>query len=137
VDRAAASGEVAVVFMVVMLNLAIVARSRLDVDQGWKDPAAPPSAHSEGGGRLDLPMMGRFRIQGLIDQTWRFDMNQSFNVQGMTCGHCERAVTQAVKAVDPQAEVKIDRPAGKVEVQTQQPREQIAQAIAQEGYQVQ
>jgi copper chaperone len=64
-------------------------------------------------------------------------MNQSFNVQGMTCGHCERAVTQAVKAVDPQAEVKIDRPAGKVEVQTQQPREQIAQAIAQEGYQVQ
>ena len=64
-------------------------------------------------------------------------MNQSFNVQGMTCGHCERAVTQAVKAVDPQAEVKIDRPTGKVEVQTQQPREQIAQAIAQEGYQVQ
>ena len=64
-------------------------------------------------------------------------MNQSFNVQGMTCGHCERAVTQAVKAVDPQAEVKIDRAAGKVEVQTQQPREQIAQAIAQEGYQVQ
>src|SRR3546814_5772106 len=24
-------------------------------------------------------------------------MNQTFNVQGMTCGHCERAVTQAVK----------------------------------------
>ncbi len=64
-------------------------------------------------------------------------MNQNFQVQGMTCGHCERAVTQAVQRVDPTAEVKIDRPAGKVEVQTTQPREAIAQAIAEEGYAVQ
>jgi copper chaperone len=64
-------------------------------------------------------------------------MNQSFNVQGMTCGHCERAVEQAVKSVDPQAEVKVDRAAGKVEVNTGQPREQVAQAIAEEGYTVQ
>jgi len=64
-------------------------------------------------------------------------MNQIFDVQGMTCGHCERAVTQAVKSLDPAAEVKIDRPAGKVEVQTTQPREQVAKAIAEEGYAVQ
>jgi len=63
-------------------------------------------------------------------------MNQTFNVQGMTCGHCERAVTQAVQSVDPQAQVKIDRPAGKVEVQTEQSREAIARAIAEEGYEV-
>ena len=63
--------------------------------------------------------------------------NQSFNVQGMTCGHCERAVTEAVKALDPAAGVKIDRAAGKVEVQTTRPREQVAQAIQQEGYTVQ
>jgi copper chaperone len=63
-------------------------------------------------------------------------MNQTFNVQGMTCGHCERAVTKAVQAVDPQAQVSIDRPAGKVEVQTTQPREAIARAIADEGYEV-
>ena len=44
-------------------------------------------------------------------------MNQTFSVQGMTCGHCEKAVTQAVQSVDPQAQVTIDRPAGKVEVQ--------------------
>jgi copper chaperone len=54
----------------------------------------------------------------------------------MTCGHCERAVTQAVQSVDPQAQVKIDRPAGKVEVQSSQPREAIARAIAEEGYEV-
>lgn len=64
-------------------------------------------------------------------------MNQSFQVQGMSCGHCERAVTQAVQRVDPAAQVKIDRPAGQVEVETTQPREAIAQAIAEEGYAVQ
>ena len=63
-------------------------------------------------------------------------MNQSFDVQGMSCGHCERAVTQAVKALDPAAQVKVDLAAGKVEVQTTQPREAVAQAIAAEGYTV-
>lgn len=63
-------------------------------------------------------------------------MNQTFNVQGMTCGHCEKAVTQAVQSLDPQAQVKIDRPAGKVEVQSMQPRDAIAKAIAEEGYEV-
>ena len=63
-------------------------------------------------------------------------MNQTFSVQGMTCGHCERAVTKAVQSVDPQAQVSIDRPAGKVEVQTTQPREAITRAIADEGYEV-
>ena len=42
-------------------------------------------------------------------------MNQSFQVQGMTCGHCVRAVTEAVKSVDPQAEVKVDLATGKVD----------------------
>jgi copper chaperone len=63
-------------------------------------------------------------------------VNQTFNVQGMTCGHCEKAVTQAVQSLDPQAQVRIDRPAGKVEVQSTQPREAIARAIADEGYEV-
>ena len=63
-------------------------------------------------------------------------MNQSFKVEGMTCGHCERAVTEAVKSLDPAAEVVIDRAAGKVEVQTGQPREEVARAIRQEGYTV-
>lgn len=63
-------------------------------------------------------------------------MNQTFNVTGMTCGHCEKAVTRAIKQVDPQAEVKIDRSQNLVEVQSQQPRETLAQAIAEEGYTV-
>ncbi len=63
-------------------------------------------------------------------------MNQTFTVTGMTCGHCEKAVTQAIKGVDPQAQVRIDRAQNKVEVDTTQPREAVAQAIAEEGYTV-
>ena len=63
-------------------------------------------------------------------------MSETFTVQGMTCGHCERAVTRAVLQIDPQAQVKIDRAANRVEVQSTQPREAVAKAIAEEGYAV-
>ena len=64
-------------------------------------------------------------------------MNQlSLTVQGMTCGHCERAVQSAIKTLDPQAEVRIDRAQNLVEVQSTQPREAIAAAIRDEGYAV-
>ena len=63
-------------------------------------------------------------------------MKQSFTVTGMTCGHCEKAVTRAVKQADSNAEVAIDRSTNKVEVQSDRPREVLAQAIAEEGYAV-
>lgn len=64
-------------------------------------------------------------------------MNQTFTVTGMTCGHCEKAVTRAIRQLDPQAEVKIDLASGSVQVQSQQPREALTRAIADEGYGVQ
>lgn len=63
-------------------------------------------------------------------------MKQTFSVTGMTCGHCERAVTQAVKNLDPAADIKIDRAANRVEVESTQTREALAAAIADEGYAV-
>ena len=63
-------------------------------------------------------------------------MNQIFDVKGMTCGHCERAVTTAIKQLDPQARVTIDRSQNKVEVASEQTREALAAAIREEGYQV-
>jgi copper chaperone len=63
-----------------------------------------------------------------------FSVNQNFTVTGMTCGHCEKAVTRAVKQLDPEAEVTIDRNANKVQVKSEQPRDAIAHAIAEEGY---
>ncbi len=63
-------------------------------------------------------------------------MNEVFTVQGMTCGHCEKAVTTAIKTLDPQAQVRIDRAQNLVEVNTTQPREAVAAAIREEGYTV-
>ncbi len=64
-------------------------------------------------------------------------MNQTFTVTGMTCGHCEKTVTRAITRLDPQAQVQIDREANKVQVQTEKPRKDIANAISEEGYKVQ
>lgn len=61
---------------------------------------------------------------------------QQFTVTGMTCGHCERAVTQAVQTLDPAAQVRIDRAANSVEVHSTQPREALVAAITEEGYKV-
>lgn len=63
-------------------------------------------------------------------------MNQTFEVTGMTCGHCEKAVTRAIQQLDPQAQVKINRSQNRVDVQSVQPREALARAIAEEGYAV-
>jgi len=61
-------------------------------------------------------------------------MNQAFTVTGMTCGHCERAVKNAVQQLDPQAQVNIDRAASRVDIDSTQTREALAKAIAEEGY---
>jgi len=63
-------------------------------------------------------------------------MKQVFEVQGLRCGHCARAVTQAVQAQDPQAQVQVDVPTGQVQVESTLPREALAAAIRDEGYAV-
>jgi copper chaperone len=65
------------------------------------------------------------------------DINtHTFSVTGMTCGHCEKSVVQAVKLLDPQAQVVADRTRNTVQVQSTQPRDALAAAIAEEGYAV-
>jgi copper chaperone len=63
-------------------------------------------------------------------------MNQTFDVQGMSCSHCVQAVAGAVQALDPQATVRVDLPTGKVEVLSAHDRAALAQAIREEGYTV-
>ena len=58
----------------------------------------------------------------------------TLTVTGMTCGHCERAVTQAIRLLDPTAQVQIDRAAGRVQVLSTQPAAALAAAVAAEGY---
>ena len=57
-----------------------------------------------------------------------------FTVTGMSCGHCEKAITQAVRSIDPKAEVHIDRSQQRVDVSSDQPREALVHAITEEGY---
>ncbi len=61
---------------------------------------------------------------------------QLFTVTGMTCGHCVRAVTAAITARDADATVRIDLASGRVEVESDAPRADLAAAIAEEGYSV-
>ena len=63
-------------------------------------------------------------------------MNQTFEVTGMTCGHCEMTVKRAIQSVDPQAQIQIQRTLNQVEVQSLQPRDALAKAISEEGYAV-
>jgi copper chaperone len=63
-------------------------------------------------------------------------MDHVFQVQGMTCGHCEKAVQQAIRQVDPQAQVQIDRPQGRVVVTSPAAAEALKAAIREEGYAV-
>ncbi len=63
-------------------------------------------------------------------------MNQIFTVEGMTCGHCEKAVTQSLLALDASAKVVIDRAQNQVQVESTHPRDALAKAMADEGYRV-
>ena len=62
-----------------------------------------------------------------------------FQVQGMSCQHCVRAVTQALTELDPQAQVNVtllEGKLGRVNVTTEHSRPQVQAAIEEEGYAV-
>ena len=63
-------------------------------------------------------------------------MNHTFQVQGMTCAHCEMAVKKAVLRLDPHAKVEVDRAHDKVDVESTLPRKDLAHVMVEEGYQV-
>jgi copper chaperone len=63
-------------------------------------------------------------------------MQQEFKVQGMTCGHCVKAVTQAVQLLDNTAVVSVELDSGKVVINSDVPRERLVEAIRDEGYAV-
>jgi copper chaperone len=55
-------------------------------------------------------------------------------VTGMTCGHCEKAIKQAIKSVDANAAIEIKRTENLVIVDTAEAAETIVAAITAEGY---
>ncbi|MDI3358334.1 cation transporter [Pseudomonas sp. UYIF39] len=59
---------------------------------------------------------------------------QVFNVQGMSCGHCVKAITEALQAKDPAASVRIDLAAKEVGVESALSADQVIAVITEEGY---
>lgn len=58
----------------------------------------------------------------------------SFDVRGMTCGHCVKAVTASIHEIDAAAKVDVDLATGVVKVQSDRPADAIAKAIVEAGY---
>jgi copper chaperone len=59
-----------------------------------------------------------------------------FTLPDMSCGHCERAVTQAVRQVDPAARVEVDLSQRKLRVESRVDAAQLARVLAEAGYPV-
>ena len=57
-----------------------------------------------------------------------------FQIPNMTCGHCVRAITEAVKQADPQAEVLVDLATHQVRVQSELAVETLAAQLTEAGY---
>lgn len=57
-----------------------------------------------------------------------------FDIPAISCGHCVRAVTEAVQAADPQAQVQVDLPTRHVTVQTSATREALVAQLVEAGY---
>lgn len=60
----------------------------------------------------------------------------TFTVTGMTCAHCQRAVTEEICAIEGVEAVTVDLPTGTVTVTTTEPvdRADIATAVYEAGY---
>ena len=59
-----------------------------------------------------------------------------FQVGGMTCGGCARAVTNAVKSVDGTATIQVDLASRRVTVETAADAAKVQSAIEEAGYDV-
>jgi copper chaperone len=61
-------------------------------------------------------------------------MSVELNVTGMTCGHCQAAVTKALKNVPGVTDVKVDLQSGKAIVEGNTDPQSLIGAVAEEGY---
>jgi copper chaperone len=60
----------------------------------------------------------------------------SFQVKGMTCGHCVKAVTEAVRSVDPAATVAVTLAQSRVDIDSVAEVARLRAAIVEAGYEV-
>ncbi len=56
------------------------------------------------------------------------------DVSGMTCGHCQTAVTKALRSVPGVTDAQVDLKSGKAVVEGNLDPQQLINAVAEEGY---
>ena len=56
------------------------------------------------------------------------------SIPDMSCGHCEKAIREAVKELDEDARITVDLGSRTVDIETARPREDVSVAIARAGY---
>lgn len=61
-------------------------------------------------------------------------MSKSYIVDGMSCGHCSQAVTNALKSIKDSAEINVDLETKKVTVSGIEDEAAIAEAIEDAGF---
>ncbi|GGR21116.1 CopZ family metallochaperone [Deinococcus ruber] len=61
-------------------------------------------------------------------------MNTELNISGMTCGHCQTAVTNALKRVPGVQDARVDLKTGKAVVEGHAELPALLAAVTEEGY---
>lgn len=61
-------------------------------------------------------------------------MTTELTVTGMSCGHCEKAVTNALKSVSGVQDVRVDLRGGTATVQGEADPQALIAAVTEEGY---
>ncbi|WP_420594003.1 CopZ family metallochaperone [Deinococcus sp.] len=61
-------------------------------------------------------------------------MTTELKISGMTCGHCQTAVTSALKSVPGVQDVSVDLQGGTAQVQGQADQQALIAAVKEEGY---
>ncbi|MER5224511.1 heavy-metal-associated domain-containing protein [Streptomyces flaveus] len=65
-------------------------------------------------------------------------LTTEYHVSGMTCSHCEKAVTDEVSALDTVVDVQVDVPTGRVTVTSTTPLDdtRVREAVDEAGYEL-
>ncbi len=63
-----------------------------------------------------------------------FNMSTELNISGMTCGHCQTAVTKALQGVPGVKDVQVDLQTGTAVIEGQADVQALIAAVGEEGY---
>ena len=55
-------------------------------------------------------------------------------VDNMTCGHCVKTITQAVRSIDPAAAIEADVGSRRVRIESTHPAPELTRVIVEAGY---